>query len=110
SGVVFSCIFAASNSGTAASRSWDGGGSTNHWSKPASWDVDLPAPIGNVSLTFDGTLRLTNNNDLTADSALGPITFNAGAGAFVIGGNRITLAGDTFERSANLETKKVPLP
>ena len=71
SGVVVSFIFAASNSGTAASRSWDGGGSTNNWSTPANWDGDLTAPIGNDSLTFDGTLRLTNNNDLTADTAFG---------------------------------------
>ena len=109
SGVVFSCIFAASNSGTAASRSWDGGGSTNNWSTPANWDGDLTAPIGNDSLTFDGTLRLTNNNDLTADTALGPITFNAGAGAFVIGGNRITLAGDISDSSPNLQTINLPL-
>jgi fibronectin-binding autotransporter adhesin len=108
-GVAFTLAFAAPRFATAASRTWDGGGSTNNWSTPANWDGNLTAPVGNDSLTFDGTLRLANNNDLTADAVFGPITFNAGAGAFVIGGNRITLGGDVSDSSPNLQTVNLSL-
>ena len=107
--VVSLVLFAGSRVVSAASRSWDGGGANNNWSTPVNWDGDLTSPVGNDSLTFDGTLRLTNNNDLAADTAFGPITFNAGAGSFVIGGNRITLGGDISDSSPNLQTLNTPL-
>jgi fibronectin-binding autotransporter adhesin len=93
----------------AASRTWDGGGTNNNWSAPGNWDGDLTVPVTNDSITFDGTLRLANNNDLTGDAIFGPITFNAGAGAFVIGGNRITLGGDISDSSPKLQTVNLPL-
>src|SRR5687768_10735944 len=85
----FVCLFALGMSGIshAADRIWDGGGANNNWSTSANWDGDLSAPVSNDSLTFDGAVRLTPNNDLTADATFGPITFAAGAGSFAIGGN-----------------------
>ena len=102
-------LAAAAATVCAASRTWDGGGANINWSTPGNWDGDLTAPVTNDSITFDGTLRLSNNNDLTADAVFGPITFNAGAGAFVIGGNRITLGGDISDSSPNLQTVNLPL-
>jgi len=70
---------------------WDGGGADNNWSTGGNWDQDsVPGfPIG---LTFAGTTRLVNNNDLSGISA-SSITFDAAAGAFTIGGNDLTLSG-----------------
>jgi autotransporter-associated beta strand protein len=93
----------------AADRVWDGGGANDNWSTPANWDGDLAAPAPNDSLTFDGSLRLTPNNDLVADSIFGPLTFAPGAGSFVIGGNRITLGGNLTSSSALDQTLNLPL-
>ena len=46
------------------------------------------------ALVFDGFGRLTNNNNLALDSNIAGITFAPTAGAFMLGGNRITLGGD----------------
>jgi autotransporter-associated beta strand protein len=94
-------LFLSAVQSYAASRTWDGGGADTNWSTPANWDGDLTAPITGDALTFDGTLRLTNNNNLAADSVFGPITFAATAGSYVISGNRITLGGDFSDSSPN---------
>jgi autotransporter-associated beta strand protein len=71
---------------TAASRTWTGGGSPDfNWSNPANWGGT--APGAGDSLFFDGTTGLQNTNDLAAGTSFTSITFNAGAGAFVIQGN-----------------------
>ena len=44
-------------------------------------------------MTFAGVTRLTNTNNLSAITVNG-LTFDAAAGAFVLGGNDITLAGN----------------
>ncbi len=49
-------------------------------------------PIFPVEVTFAGSTRLVNNNDNTGITVDG-ITFDAAAGAFVLNGNDITLAG-----------------
>ena len=43
-------------------------------------------------------------NDETALSGMGGFTFNAGAGAFMISGNAITLAGDITNHGTSLQT------
>ena len=85
----------------AANRTWDGGGADDNWTDPLNWDGNLTAPVASDALLFDGTLRLTNNNNLAADSVFGPITFSATAGSFVVAGNRITLGGDVTDSSPN---------
>jgi len=85
----------------AASRTWDGGGANTNWSTAANWDV---LPVANDDLTFNGTTRLTNNNNLTANTTFTGIAFASGAGAFVLGGNQITLGGSVFNYSTSLQT------
>jgi autotransporter-associated beta strand protein len=72
---------------------WYGGGVNNDWSTSGNWDQNA-VPIFPIGLTFFGPAGwLTNNNDLPSITA-SSITFNAAAGAFVLGGNDITLAGN----------------
>ena len=86
----------------AASKTWNGGGGNNNWSTGANWGGTAPA--AGDSLFFGGSTRLTNTNNLTADLSFAGITFNSGAGAFTLGGARITLGGDVTNSSTNLQT------
>ena len=70
---------------------WTGQGANANWSTAANWNNDA-VPIFPITLTFAGSSHLVNNNDLSSITA-GGITFDAAAGAFVIGGNDITLSG-----------------
>ena len=92
----------------AANRTWDGGGSDSDWTNPVNWDGNLTAPVASDALVFGGTVRLTPNNDNAADTAFGPITFNAGSRTFVLGGNRILLSGDIND-NATAAAKKIAL-
>ncbi len=82
----------------AATVTWSGGGGDDNWSTAANWGGT--APIAGDALVFAGTTRATPNNDLTAATSFASITFSAGATAFTIGGNSITLAGNLTNSSA----------
>lgn len=82
---------------------WDGGGSDNNWTTAENWVSDV-VPAAGSALQFDGVTRLFPNNNFAADTSFASITFNSGAGAFTLGGNRITLTGGIINNSANLET------
>ncbi len=82
---------------------WTGGGSDNSWSTAANWDTGVPANNGTVNVTFAGTTRLTPTVSVNWD-LLG-ITFSNTAGAFVIGGNQLTIrGGGVVNNDANLQT------
>jgi autotransporter-associated beta strand protein len=81
---------------------WNGGGSGSSWSTTANWVNGSFA--ANAPLVFAGTTQLTNNNNSAANTEYGGITFNAGAGAFVIGGNAINLGGDIVNNSTSVQT------
>jgi autotransporter-associated beta strand protein len=74
---------------TASASTWAGSAANNNWSSSGNWNV---APVSPAALTFAGSTRLANNNDLSDFVATG-ITFDAAAGAFVLNGNAITLGG-----------------
>ena len=82
---------------------WDGGGADDNWATQNNWSTNV-APIGGESLIFAGTTRLTPNNNIAADTSFTNITFNSGAGAFTIGGNRITLATNITNNDNSLQT------
>ncbi|HNX33941.1 MAG TPA: autotransporter-associated beta strand repeat-containing protein [Kiritimatiellia bacterium] len=75
-----------------AADTWDGGGGDDNWSTTNNWDTDT-LPGFPAALTFGGATRLTPTNDLDGLTVNG-ITFAAGAGAFKLGGNPFTLAGN----------------
>ena len=78
--------------GISSAGIWDGGGADNNWSTAANWDNNV-VPVFPSPLTFAGSTRLNNNNDLTGISA-SSITFDAAAGAFVLNGNSLGLNGN----------------
>ena len=90
-----------------ADNTWDGGGGAVgglwNWTNNVNWASDT-APTLASPLFFAGIAGLTSNNDETALSGMGGFTFNAGAGAFMISGNAITLAGDITNHGTSLQT------
>ena len=91
----------------AAPVTWTGGGANDNWTTASNWSP-AAAVAGDV-LTFDGSTRLTPLNDFAAGTAFGGIAFAPAAGAFVIGGNSITLDGDILSTAANNQTMNIPL-
>jgi len=91
--------------GIFASPTWNGGSNTdNNWSDAANWN-GLSLLPANDTLFFDGSTRLNATNNTTAATTYSNITFNAAAGAFVLNGNPITLAGgNVTNNSSNLQT------
>jgi fibronectin-binding autotransporter adhesin len=88
-----------------ASPTWNGGSATdNNWSDAANWS-GLSLLPANDQLVFDGSTRLNTTNNTTAGTTYSNITFNATAGAFVLNGNPITLAGGNItNNSSNPQT------
>ena len=90
----------------AQTATWNGAGSNDNWSAPENWGGTSLA--GGESLVFGGLDRLTNVNDLAADTVFAGITFNNTAGAFALSGARILLGGnivnnDTQTQILNLD-------
>ena len=75
---------------TGSASTWTGSAANNNWSSSGNWNA---APISPAALTFAGSQRLANNNDLSGFAATS-ITFDAAAGAFVLNGNAIQLGGN----------------
>ncbi len=72
-----------------ATLTWNGGGSDNNWTTANNWSgANLS---DGDSLVFDGSTRLSNNNDTVSGATYSNLTFNATAGPFVLNGNSITL-------------------
>jgi autotransporter-associated beta strand protein len=94
-------IFAAGSSllavsSASAGQIWDGGsGIDSFWNTADNWDSNTLPTFGSA-ITFTGTTRATNVNDLTPDTTIGGINFtNTTAGqAFSISGARFTLGGN----------------
>lgn len=87
---------------SAQTRTWGGLGANDLWSTAANWGGT--APVAGNSLGFADNVRLGPVNDLAADTSIAGITFIAGAGAFVLTGNRITLTGNITNGSGNPQT------
>jgi fibronectin-binding autotransporter adhesin len=81
---------------------WNGGGSPNNdWSDAANWSGE--SLTGTDPLVFTGTAGLNNTNDTSGETAT-LITFYAGAGAFTLNGNGVTLNGGVTNSSSNPQT------
>ncbi|MBA3936181.1 MAG: autotransporter-associated beta strand repeat-containing protein [Planctomycetes bacterium] len=91
-------VLGACNVLPAATVTWSGAGGDDNWSTAANWGGT--APVAGDDLVFAGTTRATPNNNLTAATSFASITFSAGATAFTIGGNSITLAGNLTNSSS----------
>ncbi len=77
---------------------WTGGGADNNWSSAADWTVG--PIIANDKLVFDGSVRLTNVNDVAQPvtqfaSLVFKPTAGDGTNGFAISGEAITLISDS---------------
>jgi autotransporter-associated beta strand protein len=86
---------------------WSGGASVATWSNAANWGG--VATAADDSLCFGGSAGLSNANDFAAGTPFDGMTFTAGAGAFVLGGNAVDLGGDITNNSASTQTVNLPL-
>jgi autotransporter-associated beta strand protein len=86
---------------------WTGGGTNANWSSAANWGG--AAPVAGCDLVFAGSTGLNNSNDIAAGTQFGNLTFNAGAGAFILNGNSLNLSGTITNNSANTQTINVSL-
>ena len=102
-------LFAASHlpSASAATVTWTGAGGDANWTTAANWGGT--APVAGDALTFDGTTQLTDTNNFAAATTFLGITFNAGAGSFVLSGNSIDSTGGIVNNSLNLQTVNLDL-
>jgi autotransporter-associated beta strand protein len=88
------------------SSTWTGAGSTGNWSNSGNWTSALAA---NAPVVFAGTANVITNNDSAANTEYAGMTFNSGAGPFVINGNVINLAGNIVNNSTSVQTINTPL-
>lgn len=108
--LVFGVIlFVSLHSAFAATRTWDGGGTTNNWSDCANWSLDTCPTTADI-VTFDAT----STKDATIDSGFttGVTTLNVNAGytgtitqarSFTVSGNTAVSSG-TFLGSSDALT------
>lgn len=90
-----------------AVKTWTGGGANNNWTTGGNWGGS--APIAGDELIFAGSTRLTPNNDFAAGTSFASITFASGAGAFVLGGNLITISTTTGIKNSGSTTQTINL-
>ena len=90
-----------------AIKTWNGGGGNNNWTTGANWGGT--APVANDALVFAGSTRLTPYNDFAAGTSFNSITFASGAGAFTLGGNRVTIGTTAGVKNSGSATQTVDL-
>ena len=78
---------------------WTGGAGNGSWTAAANW---INAPVSGATVNFAGNNQTAVNT--VANQSVGGIVFNAGASAFTISNNTITLAGNVENDSANSQT------
>jgi hypothetical protein len=102
------CLSAAVS--RAAVFTWDGGGTTNdNWSTAANWVGDVAPPNdGTAAIVFSGATRLTPA--VNANWSIQSLSFDAGAGAFKLGGNQLTIdSGGITNNSPSLQAISDPI-
>ena len=107
SATVFLFLFLVAGVSSAADRTWNGGGAEAYWSLANNWGGT--APEAGDALFFGGSTKLANTNDVEGGTSFTGITFNSGAGAFVLGGNAITLDGNVSNLSTSVKTINLPI-
>jgi autotransporter-associated beta strand protein len=93
--------------GTPITPSWTGGGSDGNWMTSGNWGGTTP--VSGDSLIFAGTTNLAPTNNFPANTQFNGITFNSGAGAFVVMGNAINLGGNIVNNSTAAQTLNLNL-
>lgn len=81
---------------------WNANPASGNWSLAANW-FGGQVPAQGDSLAFAASALTSLTNDLT-DLAINRLTFNAGAAAFTLGGNRLTIAGGISNQGSAAQT------
>jgi DUF1680 family protein len=85
---------------------WSGNAGSPNWSLAGNWSS---VPTNQCAVQFGPGAGGTLSNDLALGSILNGIHFPAGAGGFVLNGNRITLQGDILNDSTAAQRINLPL-
>jgi len=85
-----------------SAQTWNGGGADNNWSTLLNWTGPAPVDNASVALTFSGSTRLNNSNNL-GNLTLTSLTFDSGADSFVLSGSSVTLGGNIAVNSGNAQ-------
>jgi fibronectin-binding autotransporter adhesin len=101
------CSSLLASDARSATKTWNGLGGDDFWNTGANWGGT--APVAADALVFDGTTRLTPNNNIAANTSFAGITFNSIAGAFTLSGNAVLLGGDITDNSTNAQTISLSL-
>ena len=90
----------------AATFTWDGGGANSNWGTANNWNPNGAPAAGTLNdYVFAGTTQTTNTANGVIAWEVNSITFNSGAGAFVISGTQLKLrAGGVTSNAASLQT------
>ncbi|MGD1085246.1 MAG: Ig-like domain repeat protein, partial [Verrucomicrobiota bacterium] len=90
---------------------WNGAGADNNWQTALNWSAGSAnsPPISGDALFFGGTARLNPNNNFPTATSFNGLTFNPGAGAYVLGGNSITTTGQLADYAASAEAINLPI-
>ncbi len=86
---------------------WDGGGADNNLNTANNWGYAggyNETPKEYDVMLFAGTVRLTPNNNFTANNEYAALNFSNSAGAFLIGGNAMNLGQGITNNSAAVQT------
>jgi autotransporter-associated beta strand protein len=81
---------------------WSASPASANWSQGANW-FSGQVPGQGDSLAFGSSAVTSLTNDLAA-LAINRLTFNAGAAAFTLAGNPLTIAGDISNQGASAQT------
>ncbi len=112
--VVVPCCMMMTGSVAVAQTTWtwSGGGGDGNWANGANWTYNtgtVADPLTTQALVFQGTTQLATTNNTTAGGTTSRIQFNAGAGAFTLSGNALTLSGN-LQNSATGNSQTISLP
>jgi fibronectin-binding autotransporter adhesin len=92
-------------------QTWNGASSVNsNWSTTANWVGGIApanATPGTANVHFAGTSRINPNVD--TPWSISTLTFDAGAGAFNIGGSALTIAGGITNNNSGSESVLTPV-
>lgn len=86
----------------AVANGWVGGSGPYNWSNGANWTSGTQPTSGSAAV-FAGTSGLANTNNLVGLNLPG-MAFAAGAGAFTLSGNSLSLSGPIVNSSAATQT------
>lgn len=92
---------------SAVSAGWSAAPVTGNWSQAANWTSGV-VPLSPAFLSFNTSTTDTLNNDIDKLEVAG-MQFNAGADAFVISGDTISLGNDITNNTAKAQVINLPL-